>query len=375
MFIIVSGRMAIMARLRTIWPVLVAFGVATAFALWRMSAGGWDPMVLAELGTRYAQGDPDGSEGYDGQFSYYIAVDPNPYSVKEHLDVPAYRYQRILYPILARSLVGGEVNGIPWALLAVNLVAHAIGTWVVVLLLNEGQLWGGYGLIYGLWVGLIAGIGLQMHEPLAYALIAVGWLLRRRGRRGLGAIFLGLALFSKETSLPFWGAALLADLLDKDNRGSVIGLAASGLAFAGWQVWLWSVFGSPGLGSGGAMATSFEWIPFMGLWRIGQVSMTVLGLFVVIFGPTVVLPAIWGVIAGWQTIRQSWRQAEPWALLFNGLLIVFLPFSTFREPLGLLRFSTGLVLSVIFFAVSRGQKKILNYGLFWIPLLVILVNG
>ena len=367
--------MAIMARLRTIWPALVAFGVATAYALWRMSTGGWDPMVLAELGTRYAQGDPDGSEGYDGQFSYYIAVDPNPYSVEEHLDVPAYRYQRILYPILARSLVGGEVNGIPWALLAVNLVAHAIGTWAVILLLNERQLWRGYGLIYGLWVGLIAGVGLQMHEPLAYALIAVGWLLRRRGRRVLGAIFLGLALFSKETSLPFWGAALLADLLDKDNRGSIIGLAASGLAFAGWQVWLWSVFGSPGLGSGGAMATSFEWIPFMGLWRIGQVSMTVLGLFVVIFGPTVVLPAIWGVIAGWQTIRQSWRQAEPWALLFNGLLIVFLPFSTFREPLGLLRFSTGLVLAVVFFAVSRGQKKILNYGLFWIPLLVILING
>lgn len=367
--------MAIMARLRTIWPALFAFGVATAYALWRMSAGGWDPMVLAELGTRYSQGDPDGSEGYDGQFSYYIAVDPNPYSVEEHLDVPAYRYQRILYPILARSLVGGEVNGIPWALLAVNLVAHAIGTWAVVLLLNERQLWRGYGLIYGLWVGLIAGVGLQMHEPLAYALIAVGWLLRRRGRRGLGAIFLGLALFSKETSLPFWGAALLADLLDKENRGSIIGLAASGLAFAGWQVWLWSVFGSPGLGSGGAMATSFEWIPFMGLWRIGQVNMRVLGLFVVIFGPTVVLPAIWGVIAGWQTIRQSWRQAEPWALLFNGLLIVFLPFSTFREPLGLLRFSTGLVLAVIFFAVSRGQKKILNYGLFWIPLLVILVNG
>src|SRR5437588_2229708 len=44
--------------------------------------------------------------GFDGQFSYYIALDP---SKAHHYingnDDAAYRYQRILYPILARFIV------------------------------------------------------------------------------------------------------------------------------------------------------------------------------------------------------------------------------------------------------------------------------
>lgn len=122
------------------------------------------------------------------------------------------------------------------------------------------------------------------------------------------------------------------------------------------------------------MATSFEWIPFMGLWRVGQTSMAVLGLYLVIFGPTILLPTIWGLIRSVQAVWHDQARAEVWALLLNSLFIVFLPFSTFREPLGLLRVGTGLVLAVVLFAVVQNMKKPLNYGLFWIPLLVVLVN-
>jgi hypothetical protein len=43
-----------------------------------------------------------------------------------------------------------------------------------------------------------------------------------------------------------------------------------------FQIWLWKVFGGFGIGSGGALATSFEWIPLMGLWRIGEYSLILL---------------------------------------------------------------------------------------------------
>src|SRR5258708_25586450 len=45
---------------------------------------------------------PSGSEGYDGQFTYYIAADPS--TAVRRVHVPPYRYQRILQPALTRLL-------------------------------------------------------------------------------------------------------------------------------------------------------------------------------------------------------------------------------------------------------------------------------
>lgn len=367
-------RVAMARSVKENWPTLVAVVVAGVYIIWRLASYNWDPVALAELGSVYQGQDKLGSEGYDGQFVYYIALNPNPDRVAQKLDVPAYRYQRILLPTLGRTLAVGKISFIPWTLVIVNLFFHALGTWSIGRMLVDRQLWVGYALIYGLWVGLVAGVGLQLTEPLAFGLIALGWFARLRRRPSVAACLLVLALFAKETSLLFWAAALLEDILSKKRDRSLIILIGGGLLFLGWQIWLWRMFGSPGLGSGGAMATSFEWVPFMGLWRIGPISLAVLGLYVVIFGPTIVLPTIWGMV---RSLRSLWRHpsvSENWALLINGLLIVFLPFSTFREPLGLVRVATGLVLAVVLYTIKEGLRKPLNYGLFWISLLVILLN-
>src|SRR5258708_26316492 len=47
-----------------------------------------------------------GAAGYDGQYTYYIAA--NPLHAAEHLDVPAYRYQRIFHPLFAGLLAFGS---------------------------------------------------------------------------------------------------------------------------------------------------------------------------------------------------------------------------------------------------------------------------
>ncbi|KPK95205.1 MAG: hypothetical protein AMJ88_00910 [Anaerolineae bacterium SM23_ 63] len=362
-------------RIRASWPALVTLVVSCAYVLWRLSASGWDPVALAELGSRYAEGDPSGTEGYDGQFTYYLAVDPNPSAVVKRLDVPAYRYQRILYPILARVIALGDRSIIPWALLAINLVAHVMGTWAVMQFLVDHDLWRGYALIYGLWVGLVVGVGLDLSGPMAYALVVTGWLLYHRGRYLPGASLIGLALFTKETSLLFWFPLLLSNVLNQRKWRAMSWLWVGGILFAGWQFWLWKEFGSPGLGSGGTMATPFEWIPFMGLWRIGPISMATLGLYILMFGPTIVLPSVWGVFRSIGALRRGEKHAETWALLINSLFIVFMPFSTFREPLSILRVAAGLVVAVILYAAKRGDKRILNYGMFWVPLLVVLLKG
>jgi hypothetical protein len=168
---------------------------------------------------------------------------------------------------------------------------------------------------------------------------------------------------------------LLSEVLNKQKRRAIFLLSAGGIVFAVWQFWLWWEFGSPGLGSGGAMATPFEWIPFMGLWRIGPISMATLGIYILMFGPTIVFPSMWGVFNSFKALRRDKKYAETWALMINSLFIIFMPFSTFREPLSILRVAAGLVVAVILYAAKRGDKRVLNYGMFWVPLLVVLLKG
>ncbi len=362
-------------RLRALWPALVALGVATAFAAWRLAAADWDPRALATIGTEYEQGDPSGTAGYDGQFAYYIALNPDPRQVAPQLDVPAYRYQRILYPLLARALALGNDSLVPWTLLLINVVSHFAGTWALAALLDRRGQWTGFALSYGLWVGLVAGVGLDLTEPLAYALLSGAWLARERGRTGVASALIGLSLFTKETGLLFWGALLLADLLTRAPRRALGSLGLVGAAFAVWQVALWAVFGRPGVGSGGDLSTPFEWIPFMGFFRIGIVEPKALALYAVIFGPTILFPTVWGIVAAArQAAKRIWAP-DVGALLFNAGSIPFLPFSTFREPLGLVRLATGLVLATALFCSARGLRRPLVYSLFWCALLAILLNG
>ena len=65
----------------------------------------FDPLRFALIGSQYDPGVANGTPGYDGQFAYQIARDPANGWTK--IDVPAYRYQRIVYPIAARVLARG----------------------------------------------------------------------------------------------------------------------------------------------------------------------------------------------------------------------------------------------------------------------------
>jgi len=361
-------------RLRIYWPAAVSFLVAAMYAASRLSASGWDARSLATAGGSGERSQSWSKQGYDGQFTYAIALDPDPSRATERLDVPAYRYQRILLPLAARALALGQEAWIPWTLLVINLAAHTLGTAAVVRLVVDRGLREGFAITFGLWVGLIAGVGLDLTEPLAFALIAFGWLLRVKGKAVPGNLALGLALFAKETSLLFLLAALLSDWLEGRRRGAFRAGALGVGAFAVWQVWLWSMFGSPGLASGGDLATPFEAIPFLGLLRVGGVSKEALGLYLVVFGPTIVAPALWAGFTALRGLRSGQRSAETWSLLFQAAAIAFLPFSTFREPLGLVRFASGLVVGTLFYASLVKHRRALVYGLLWTALLAILFN-
>lgn len=356
-------------------PALLTL-VVLALLQWAVIAGaGGDPLALARLGTRFSQGDPHGSEGYDGQFVYYIARNPNPAVVAPLLDIPAYRYQRILLPLLARLLSLGNVQALPWVLAILGLLAQAAGTWAVAELLAGWGVSRRYALVYGLWAGFVLSVRLDLPEPLAFGLAAGAILATERGRPAVGWALYALAVFAKETALAFVVAQVLADLAARRWRPALALAGLAGLPFALFQGWLWWVFGQVGVASGGAMATPFERIPFMGLLRIGAYSPAYLAAMLVVFGPAVILPSLWGIGASLKKLLSDSRNVIVLGLFIHALAIPFLPFSTFRETGGLLRFTCGLVLSILLFAGRYKIGRVLNYSFFWIVLNVFLLKS
>jgi hypothetical protein len=333
-----------------------------------------DALALARLGTRFSSGDQDGTAGYDGQFVYYIARSPDPSQIIRYLDVPAYRYQRILLPVLSRILVLGNVQLIPWVLIMLGILSQAVGTWAVGELMHGWGVSRWYALIYGLWVGFLLALIVDLPEPLAYALVALGWLARTKEKKVLSALLFSLALFAKEVTMLFVAAAWIFDLSRRNWSSFWLIFLAVILPYGFFQFWLYHTFGQFGIASGGEMATSFEWIPFMGLWRIGSASWKYLLAMLVVFAPAVLLPVTWGIWSASRRILGGNYEDLSLALLFNCLAIVFLPFSTFRETGGLLRFACGLVLAVLLFASRHKLKQVLNYCWLWLVLNVFLLK-
>lgn len=369
-------------RTRKLWqPWILAVVLTGLYALAVVLMQG-DSLALVTVGEQYA---PDSlldraysEEGYDGQFVYYLArygFDAAPY-----LDVPAYRAQRILLPVAGAVLSLNQAAVLPWTLLLVNLVAVGAGTYLLSDLLKQAGVSAWFSVGYGLSAGVLGAARLMTTEPLAYALAIAGWWLWRRDRWLWSALLIALAGLTKETAFLVGGAIGLEMLLSRQPLRAVRFGVIALLPFGLWQMVLYGQFGSVGIGSGGALATSFEVIPFMGFIRIlTEGSAEAFILLLPIVGLFVLVPTMWAL---WQCGRDaiySWRvrrdevpvsERRGWnlhttLLLSQAVIMAFVPFSTYREPLGILRFIVGLQFALILYAAHRRQRRALTYSTLW----------
>ncbi len=331
-----------------------------------------NPMTLVTLGTRFSQQttvDQGGTEGYDGQFNYYIARDPN--TAAQYLDVPAYRFQRILFPVVGRLLSLGQTDLIPWAFLLINLVALALGTALLENLLVQFRVSRWYALTYGLTLGIFGSVRLSLSEPLAYPLILGGITLARNRQWLWTAFIFAIAALAKETTLIFAGAYVLYLFTQRDWKNGLLLGFISVLPFAIWQLILFKTLGSFGIGSGGAQATSFEMIPLMGIIRIWtDTPAEARAKILLILAPTllifVIAPTIWALWVSIKDIRRHKWSVEICLLLINAAVMLFVPFSTYREPIGILRFIVGLQIAVILYAAQNKRYRALRNSTLWI---------
>jgi hypothetical protein len=328
-----------------------------------------NPLSLVTIGTQFSEGIPDGSEGYDGQFNYYIIRDPN--TAAQYIDVPAYRFQRILLPALGIVLSLGQEALIPWALLVIGLVSLAAGTALMEMLLVEQGVSRWYALVYGLSIGIFGSVRLSLSEPLAYALVLGGIVLAQREKWLLGAVVFALAALAKETTILIPAAYGLYWLYKRQWAQAVVFGVITLLPFIIWQWVLYTRLGTFGIGSGGAKGTPFEIIPFMGVIRIitesePEARLALLAIFGLIVGVFVLVPTLWALRRCWRDLRASRLTVYTFLLFTTSAIMLFVPFSTYREPIGILRFIIGLQIAVLLYAAHAHNTRVLRNSTIWI---------
>ncbi len=361
-------------------PWMVAGCVLAIYAVWIVAylLGGHDIRDLAVIGTKQLQQSdasavihsatlhytPRDPKGYDGQYAYFIALDPQ--NARFYTDFPAYRYTRILYPMLARALAFGQPALIPYTLLLVNWLAIGGGTLAVALWLRRKGYSPWLALIYAFAFGTLIGLQGDLTEPLAFALVACGvyafdfgFAGNERRRIITAAGCFALAALTRETTAVFpvlYGMALLlggaggtarrgewarwqAALRANWRRAAILlGVALAPLALYKLALYAW-------LGSAGVpQQVRFEAIPFAGLFAYWPWN----GLRIVEID-VVVLPALICLGMGLWALRRGVCEVALGVLVANILLFVLLlPASSYVDAFASARIGLGVVLGAIY---------------------------
>jgi hypothetical protein len=183
-----------------------------------------------------------GSVGYDGQYYYYIAHDPFILEQSyDHIDFPAYRYQRIIYPLTVWLLAFGHPPLIPWMMVTVNLLGILLGTWFIILILKHFSRSPWYSLFYPASWGFLLCLLRSLPEPLAitFAVMAVYFYLKEKP--AWQVISLSLAGLTQETTLLVSMGFLFYSLGRKEIRRSLYWLFPL-LVYLLWQLYLYAHF-------------------------------------------------------------------------------------------------------------------------------------
>ncbi len=279
-------------------------------------------------------------DGYDGQFFYFMALDP--VHARDYMSMPAYRYGRILYPALARAISLGHLDWIPGILLLINLVAVGLGVWAVAAWLLRAGLSPWPALLYALYPGTVVAVTRDLSDVLALSLVAVAvYAFRYGGRYALptSAVLFALAGLTRETMLA--AAAMFAVQLLAERRfltGVLFGLVAAVPYLA------WHTFVGVWMGSMSVPAAAMPTFPLWGLIAYGVPSaIFVLQMIAVVF-PGVIAAGI--ALYLW---RRTGMTAEILALLVNVLIgVVLLNHASYIEIEGSARAAGGVPLFLLF---------------------------
>ena len=295
------------AHLDTPLATLASTGIAYfGLVLWLLAGRGWDASTFVTAGDRLVDREhaPPGlfihrdSFGYDGQYYYRLALDPFTSQQVEHgvrLDSPAYRQQRIGYPLLVWALSFGRPGWVPGALIGVNWLALCALGWLGGCFARAAGRHALQGLLISLYPGFALVLARDLTEILATALLLGGFWLLRASRAGAAALVWMAAVLTRETAAVGVAASVFVEAaaVRRHGTGSLRRaslLAVPLLVLLAWQTLLFARWGTwPGAAAAKNFApplvelvrfvrtTATFTHPLHGLWLLELVC---LGLFV-----------------------------------------------------------------------------------------------
>ncbi len=308
----------------------------------------YSAMDFVHLGTVWGAHNKSGTWGYDGQFYYQIAR--NPLGAAQYMDNAPYRYQHLLYGLLAWALSFGQLSLVPYALLLINLFSIIGSVEIVSSLLSKLGLSPWFSLALGLYYGQAVGLAFDTTEPLTYFLVSLGiWYLEKKQIVG-SAILMGLATLSRETALlfPLCFAAYFVWKRQWKDAITFIDLGIFPLPL--FLLVLALIFGHTGV----TFAPPFEHIPFAGILYYRH---TPHKFWLLLFMLMLPLLGSLGFLA-WDLIH---LRLNAMSLIWsaNLVLIIFMSHSTYVELISSGRVGIAPVLAGILYAAKTRNKTLL----------------
>ncbi|HEX8996018.1 MAG TPA: hypothetical protein VF812_08300 [Ktedonobacterales bacterium] len=213
--------------------------------------------------------------GYDGQFYFFMAYKPSVIWTcpHDHAHCPTYdpdfRWQRILYPMVARALALGQTALIPYAMLLINFISILAVVYLVGQMAVEMGASRWMGAAVGLFCGELLGFLRDLADPFGVLWIVVAIYLLRRNRPLWAAVAAAAALLTREAFVLYL-PLLALPLLAQRRWLTLAQVAAIALVpFLAWQAVLRALYGVwPLISSDTRMASLVSIpLPFLGLWH------------------------------------------------------------------------------------------------------------
>ncbi len=201
----------------------------------------------------------DDKGGYDGQFYYYVAMDP---FMNKGYFKNAYRQQRILYPLIAHLLVFGKESLLPYALYIVNLMSLAMGIYFLILILKQYSVNPMWSLFYGLSPSSIMTIQYDLPSPLSIALIITAIYFYINRNLLLTVVFMALSFLAREDSIVVLMPLLIWDYQCRRQFKRIVLLMGCLIPFFLWQLFVTAKLGNTPMTTS---AEAISFIPFSGV--------------------------------------------------------------------------------------------------------------